>query len=93
MNKNLIKTIKKPMEVMECTTMKLSDKKGIVTLLHLKKNNESIRLYINRQSDSHTLKLSEVEILDAIQTRFFLKDEIFGIKTESKSKKVRTING
>ena len=81
------------MEVLECTTKKFEDKKGIVTLLHLRKNNESIKLFINRQSNSPSLRISEVEIIDAIESKFFLKNEIFNIKTEKKSKKVRLING
>jgi len=93
MKTNLVNTIQKPMEVLECTTKKFEDKKGIVTLLHLRKNNESIKLFINRQSNSPSLRISEVEIIDAIESKFFLKNEIFNIKTEKKSKKVRLING
>jgi len=93
MKKNLVNTIQKPMEVLECTTKKFEDKKGIVTLLHLRKNNESIKLFINRQSNSPSLRISEVEIIDAIESKFFLKNEIFNLKTKKKSKKVRLING
>ena len=93
MKTNLVNTIQKPMEVLECTTKKFEDKKGIVTLLHLRKNNESIKLFINRQSNSPSLRISEVEIIDAIESKFFLKNEIFNIKTKKKSKKVRLING
>ena len=92
MKTNLTKKILKPMEVLECTTKQFDDKKGIVTLLHLRKNNESIKLFINRQSNSTALRLSEVEIIDAIERKFFLKNEIFNIKTETKPKKVRLIN-
>ena len=81
------------MEVLECTTKKFYDKKGIVTLLHLRKNDESIKLFINRQSNSSALRISEVEIIDAIESRFFLKNEIFNMKRQTKSKKVRLING
>lgn len=93
MKTNLVNTIQKPMEVLECTTKKFEDKKGIVTLLHLRKNNESIKLFINRQSNSPSLRISEVEIIDAIESKFFLKNEIFNLKTKKKSKKVRLING
>ena len=74
------------MEVLECTTKKFEDKKGIVTLLHLRKNNESIKLFINRQSNSPSLRISEVEIIDAIESKFFLKNEIFNLKTKKKIK-------
>lgn len=87
------KNILRPMEVLECTTKKFYDKKGIVTLLHLRKNDESIKLFINRQSNSSALRISEVEIIDAIESRFFLKNEIFNMKRQTKSKKVRLING
>ena len=87
------KNILKPMEVLECITKKFDDKKGIITLLHLRNNNESIKLFINRHSNSTALRLSEAEIIDAIESKFFLKNEIFNIKTEKKPKKVRLING
>ena len=86
------KIILRPMEVLECTTKKFDDKKGIITLLHLKKNNESIKLFINRQSNSSALQISEVEIIDAIENRFFLKNEIFNKKRQTKIKKVRSVN-
>jgi hypothetical protein len=87
------KIILRPMEVLECTTKKFDDKKGIVTLLHLRKNDESIKLFINRQSNSSALRISEVEIIDAIESRFFLKNEIFNMKRQTKLKKMRLING
>lgn len=91
MKNNIINRSSNPIEILECTTKKFDDKKGIVTLLHLRKNNESIKLFINRYGNSTTIQLSEVAIIDAIEKTFFLNGEIFNMR--AKSKKVRLING